>query len=252
LLNSHDVRVRKVSTAVLRDLLLGLIPDCVLGRFLFRVHRLREGWSPRAVEYAWVLDALRRIKPGKRILDVGCTGSYFPYELTSLGYAVEGLDICPYHVKKPSFPFHVCDIAQTPFPDCYFDAVVAVSTLEHVGLGAYGDPAYIDGDRVAFNELKRILAKGGHLLVTVPYGREYHVTWERIYDWKTLMSVLPHGLSLVETSFFACKSPFSVPNRFSSVGGGKWKTVTKKEVEERTNEPDQWALACLLLRKNVS
>ena len=193
-----------------------------------------------------VLDVLKRIRRINRVLDVGCTGSYFPYELSSLGFVVEGLDINPYHLRKPSFQFHVCDLTRTSFPDDYFDAVVAVSTVEHVGLGAYQDPVLADGDRIALDELARILSKGGYLLVTVPYAREYCDKWQRIYNWDILMSILPENLSLVEAAFFVSQSSFSVPDPYSSLGGGKWKQVTKYEIEGR---PVRRGVVCLLLEK---
>ena len=41
-------------------------------------------------------------------------------------------------------------------------------TVEHVGLGRYGDPIDPDADIKVVNELKRVLATNGDLLFVVP------------------------------------------------------------------------------------
>jgi hypothetical protein len=45
-------------------------------------------------------------------------------------------------------------------------------TIEHVGLGRYGDPIDYDGDIKAIDELKRSLSDSGDLLVVVPIASE--------------------------------------------------------------------------------
>jgi hypothetical protein len=56
-------------------------------------------------------------------------------------------------------------------------------TLEHIGLGRYGDPLNPLGDRVAMRELQRVLADGGSLLIVVPVGRpRIQFNAHRIYD----------------------------------------------------------------------
>ena len=50
----------------------------------------------------------------------------------------------------------------------YFEAVTALCSLEHVGLGRYGDRIGLDGDKEAFTEINRVLKPGGHLIFSVP------------------------------------------------------------------------------------
>jgi len=49
-----------------------------------------------------------------------------------------------------------------------FDAVVSYSSLEHDGLGRYGDPINPYGDLAAILELFEWLRPGGHLLLGIP------------------------------------------------------------------------------------
>lgn len=82
-----------------------------------------------------------------------------------------------------------------PFPDENFDAVIAVSTIEHIGLGAYGDPVQEGADSKAIKEIHRVLKPGGRLILTTPYCAEYRLApWrggqERYYDETTLQRLL--------------------------------------------------------------
>lgn len=59
------------------------------------------------------------------------------------------------------------------FGSKYFDAVVSVSAIEHVGLGAYdGDPQDRYGDVKAMANAHRWLKPGGWMYLDVPYTRD--------------------------------------------------------------------------------
>lgn len=75
------------------------------------------------------------------------------------------------------------DCMATQLEDSSVDLVTCISTLEHVGLGRWGDPLEVDGDILAMKEMFRILRPGGHLILTVPFG-EATVVYDlhRIYD----------------------------------------------------------------------
>mmetsp|Transcript_1107 Transcript_1107/g.3768 ORF Transcript_1107/g.3768 Transcript_1107/m.3768 type:complete len:318 (+) Transcript_1107:245-1198(+) len=51
-----------------------------------------------------------------------------------------------------------------------FDLILADSSLDHDGLGRYGDPIAPDADLVAMDALRRRLGPGGKLLLSVPVG----------------------------------------------------------------------------------
>ena len=79
-----------------------------------------------------------RIKPGQRILDVGCGKGYLLYELTQVvpGVTVAGIDISQYAIdnaKEEIKPFlQVGNAVSLPFEDGYFDFVVSVTTLHNL------------------------------------------------------------------------------------------------------------------------
>lgn len=63
-----------------------------------------------------------------------------------------------------------------------FDALVSISSLEHDGLGRYGDPISPDGDLRAMRECRDMLKPGGKFYLGMPFGHDYLV-WNahRVY-----------------------------------------------------------------------
>jgi len=147
--------------------------------------------SPRIIEYPWVL---RNLPSEGKILDVGSTGSQLPVMLACLGYPVWTIDVRDYEYAGLSDNLHsvVGDIRGTSFPDSFFDVVVAVSTIEHVGLGRYGDPVDMEGDRKAMKEIQRVMTNEGVLLMTVPFGKVPIQKLHRVYDQESLLVLLRH------------------------------------------------------------
>jgi hypothetical protein len=74
-------------------------------------------------------------------------------------------------------------------------------TVEHVGLGRYGDPFDYDGDLKAIHELARVLAVGGNLLFVIPLGKEARIQFNahRIYKKEQVIAYFEkEGLKLKE------------------------------------------------------
>ncbi len=93
--------------------------------------------NERIIEMPFIFSELGA-RPGKlKILDVGCTNSWLSISLASLGHEVYGVDMRSYSFSHPNLVFFQGDVLN--LKETGFDAVVALSTLEHVGLGAYGE-----------------------------------------------------------------------------------------------------------------
>lgn len=205
---------------------------------------VESGNCSRGIEYSWVL---KNLEPGRgRVLDIGCSRSFFSHILVSRGYDTYGIDTSPYYGKHPKMEFNQGDVTNTPFADEFFDAIVAVSTVEHIGVGYYGDPRYEDGDFAAIREMARILKKNGRILVTSPYCRDYLLTEsERIYDEIRLDKIahLVDRLSLEKEEYYTYS------------GRGRWIKSSKEEARDAPSSSPQAqtrTTVCLALVKKRS
>lgn len=96
----------------------------------------RWGKYERAVEVPFVFKHLP--DPPATILDIGCVGSNFLAETTTLGFNAYGIDIRAIdQFGGQSYDAHpkfvLADGRKIPFQDNFFDAVIAISTIEHAG-----------------------------------------------------------------------------------------------------------------------
>jgi len=187
--------------------------------------------SSRSIEYPWVLRNLN-LPTGVRVLDVGSTGSIFPIVLNSFGYQVYVIDVREYEWKTPpGVVVIVEDIRSTQFRSGFFDAVTAISTIEHIGLGRFGDQLDESGDRSAIIEMTRVLKKGGELLMTVPFGRGTVTPMHRVYDSKAL-DFLVEGLSVEKMEFYGL-----VDN--------SWTPFPRSKLEDLDSSKGEKAIACV-------
>ncbi|MGH9445650.1 MAG: glycosyltransferase, partial [Terriglobia bacterium] len=126
-----------------------------------------------------------------RVLDVGCRESYMAFEVSALGFESWAVDIREPVIKFPGVRFLRADIRSSPFDAESFDVVIALSTIEHIGLIFY-ENANLDeeGDAHALHEIHRVLKPDGVLLLTVPFGRRGRTHWYRVYDHAALEELL--------------------------------------------------------------
>ncbi len=149
----------------------------------------------RFVEYPIVYSIIA-IDKKLSILDIGCWGSLLPIQLGSLGHEVYGIDIIDYPLQHPNLTFVRGDICHMPFSDQSFDVVTAISTIEHIGLGRYGDPIHSNGDKRAVREIARVLKPLGKAIIAVPFGDKRAVVYKQnlplqiVYDLSSLKKLL--------------------------------------------------------------
>ncbi|MBI4294807.1 MAG: class I SAM-dependent methyltransferase [Chloroflexi bacterium] len=114
--------------------------------------------SEKHFAYSWIAG---KLAPGRqRILDVGSGNSLFPCHLVRRGYDMVALDLFSRSTpaRFPGLGFAVGDLRYAPFGNGAFDMVTAVSSIEHID----------EHPEKACDELHRLLAEGGALLVTMP------------------------------------------------------------------------------------
>jgi len=102
------------------------------------------------------------LKPGDRVLDVGCGKGFLLYEFTQAvpGVGIAGLDISPYalaHAKEEVRPFlREGNASSLPYPDRSFDLVVSINTLHNLQLPEL---------ELALKEIQRVSKRHSYILM---------------------------------------------------------------------------------------
>lgn len=170
------------------------------------------GLDERCVEYPWLLSQLDA-RP-ERILDAGAILNHaFVLDqpilqnkrLHLLTLAPE--DYC-YWDRGISYLFE--DLRQIPIRDDFYDTIVCISTLEHIGadnsifLRSRTCAERLSGDFVpAMGEMRRVLKPSGRLFFSVPFGRYRDLGTQRVFDGDLLEQAIAafEPLEIVRTFF---------------------------------------------------
>jgi len=138
--------------------------------------------NERIVEIPHVYRALGRLEPGAKVADVGAAESLVAFSLAMLGYDVTAIDLRPYPFEHPRLKSVTTPIEEWEH-DGTFDAVICLSTIEHVGLGAYGEEAKDErADLAAMRRMHELSTPGGVLVLTTRFGRPGVDELQRTYD----------------------------------------------------------------------
>ena len=147
---------------------------------------------------AWAARIVAKNRPDKHV-DISSTLHFC--SILSAFIPVDFYDYRPAKLSLTSLSSLGADLLDLPFGDNTIASLSCMHTVEHVGLGRYGDPLDYDGDLRAIQELKRVLAVGGHLLFVVPLGRESRIFFNahRVYTKQHVLDLFS-DLSLVDFS----------------------------------------------------
>lgn len=169
----------------------------ILSAGAFDPERLPPGYGlrldERIVEYPWLLSRLPG-GPGT-LLDAGSVLN-FEYLLAHPVLRTKRMFIStlaperPWQRSRPNVSYVYEDLRESCFRDSYFDWVVSLSTLEHVGMDNTvfytADRARKEHDRRAYlqvvEELRRVLKPGGVLYASMPFGRASDHGWLQVFD----------------------------------------------------------------------
>lgn len=146
--------------------------------------------SERSVELPWLIAHIGR---PQKLLDIGSADAAY---LGILYELCRHLYLCDTRPLTPIVPCQMFTGSAHQLPPQWggmFDLVTCVSVLDHVGLDAYGNTTDDGLLPAVVGEIERVLAPGGRLLLTVPFGRaqvtKHPGGGQRIFDQEMLMGL---------------------------------------------------------------
>ena len=122
---------------------------------------------------AWATRVLKSTKPEKHI-DISST-LHFCTTLSAF-IETEFYDYRPANITLDGLTMGKADLTNLHFEDGSLKSVSCMHTIEHIGLGRYGDPIEPDGDLRAITELKRVCCgKRGSINCAAGWQKETYV-----------------------------------------------------------------------------
>lgn len=136
---------------------------------------------------AWAARVVKEINPE---FHIDISSSLYFCGILSAFVPVHFYDYRPANLGLSNLQSKKANLYNLPFQDKSVRSISCMHTIEHIGLGRYGDPIDALGDLKAIKELKRSVASGGNLIIVVPLGESPTVEFNahRIYTYEQIMS----------------------------------------------------------------
>ncbi len=180
---------------------------------------------------AWAARVIADRKPSKHI-DIASTLHFCT--IVSAFVPFEFYDYRPAKLNLKNLVSEHCDLTKLHFDSNSIESLSCLHTVEHVGLGRYGDPIDPKGDVTAASELSRVLAPNGTFIFVTPVGKpKIAFNAHRIYSYEQVMALFP-TLKLVEFSM--------VPDDFKKHG-------LILNADPSTVKDQDWACGCFVFTK---
>lgn len=165
----------------------------------------------------WAARILSQTHPKKHV-DISSILSFGT--MLSAFLPVEFYDYRPPNINLPNMKVGRADLTRLHFDDESVSSLSCLHTLEHIGLGRYGDTIDPKGDLKAAKELIRVLKKGGDLLIVVPVGKPKLVfNSNRSYSYQQIIDMFS-PLNLQEFSLITDPESGIVKNASKKNGCG--------------------------------
>lgn len=148
----------------------------------------------------WAATHINREKPGTHF-DIGSRIDGFIAHLLSNGQRVNLIDIRPMDIIIPGLEFTQADATNLEgIKDESIESLSALCSLEHFGLGRYGDTIDPDACFKCFSAISGKIKSGGNIFISVPIGRE-HVEFNahRVFAPSTILDAFS-SFDLIEYS----------------------------------------------------
>ena len=134
---------------------------------------------------AWAARILAQTRPNHHV-DISSLLSFST--IVSAFVPVKFYDYRPANLNLTNLESGFADLKQLSFPDNSIPSLSCMHTVEHIGLGRYGDEIDPQGDIKSINELKRVLKPDGDLLFVTPVGEsKIEFNAHRIYSYEQII-----------------------------------------------------------------
>jgi len=134
---------------------------------------------------AWAARKLMEIKPSEHV-DISSI-LYFGTMMSAI-LPIKFYDYRPATIQLSNYHSGAADLKALPFEDNSIESLSCMHTIEHIGLGRYGDAIDGKGDLKAIAELKRVLKPGGHFLFVTPVGKpRIEFNAHRVYSYEQIV-----------------------------------------------------------------
>jgi SAM-dependent methyltransferase len=154
----------------------------------------------RVVEYPWILSKIF-ISEKINLLDAGSALNFKEILnhdiLKNKKITIVNLNPEENCFWQKGISYVFADIRDMPFKNNLFDLITCISTLEHVGMDnilytknlKYKEKKVFDFEKAIF-DLKRVLKKGGRILITVPFGKYQNFNRFQQFDSNLINKVI--------------------------------------------------------------
>ena len=159
---------------------------------------IKTGFDTHYVYHtSWAARKVREINPE---FHTDISSSLYFSGIVSAFVPVKFYDYRPANLKLSNLESESADLTKLNFENNSINSLSCMHTIEHIGLGRYGDQIDPNGDIKAIIELKRVLAENGSLLFVTPVGKpKIEFNAHRIYSYEMIMEMF-EGLKLMEFS----------------------------------------------------
>jgi len=168
----------------------------------------------------WLYEALEKYPiEGKNVCIIGSANPW--YEAIAVSFGAKSCTVIEYS-KRESFHESITYLQPHEISEGNFDACFSISSVEHDGLGRYGDPLDPDGDLKAMENLKNFLKDDALVYFAVPVGLDKVVfNVHRVYGEKRLPKILKGWKEVERFGFFEQ----SFTNNVNGVNGTPYQPV---------------------------
>lgn len=136
---------------------------------------------------AWAARILAKTKPE---FHVDFSSILYFGTMLSAFIPVKFYDYRPANINLTGWQGNFADLCHLEIADNSYTSVSCMHTVEHIGLGRYGDKLDPNGDLKAVSELQRITRSNGDILFVTPVGKpRIEFNGHRIYSFEMVIDM---------------------------------------------------------------